>query len=134
MKQTFEEFIAIVEKRLARDPWVRDANISGFSEHIALEAKELLDATKANDIEQIKEELGDVIMNCVHACKLAEEQGLFTLRDVFQTANEKMKRRCPYVLDEEHKPLTKEEAVRLWKEAKKIEKEEAQRRKSQTLK
>lgn len=133
MKQTFDEFITLVEKRIERDPWVRDANIQGFCTGIENEAKELAEAWKTNDPTLIKEEIGDIIMNAVLLCRLAEEQQLFTFKDVLVAANEKMKRRCPFILDTEHKPLTIKEAVRIWKEAKKKEKEE-KLLKSQTLK
>ncbi|MEK6868234.1 MAG: MazG nucleotide pyrophosphohydrolase domain-containing protein [Nanoarchaeota archaeon] len=103
-------------------------------QNIELEARELIEAMKTKDYEHIKEELGDVLMDWAHACKLAEEQGLFTIKDVLDAVNEKIKRRKPYVLDAEKKEMTKEEAVRIWKEVKKKEKEMKETRKSQTLK
>jgi tetrapyrrole methylase family protein/MazG family protein len=135
MKQTFEEFIELINKSTDRDPWVRDTNIEGYCYNIEIEAKELIEAMKTKDYEHVKEELGDVLMDWAHACKLAEEQGLFTIKDVFNAVNEKIKRRKPYVLDSEKKEITKEEAVRIWKEVKKKEKEQkSQSQKSQTLK
>src|SRR3989338_6557275 len=124
MKQTFEEFIALIDKSTDRDPWVRDTNIEGYCYNIDLEVKELLEAMKAKDYEHVKEELGDVLMDWAHACKLAEEQGLFTLKDVLLSINEKMKRRRPYLLEAEKREISKEESVRIWKEVKKKEKEE----------
>ncbi len=123
MKQKFEEFIELITKSTDRDPWVRDTNIEGYCYNIDLEVKELLEAMKTKDYEHVKEELGDVLMDWAHACKLAEEQGLFTLKDVLTAVNEKMKRRRPYLLDAEKKNITKEESVRIWKDAKKKEKE-----------
>ena len=124
MKQTFEEFIALIDKSTDRDPWVRDTNIEGYCYNIDLEVKELLEAMKTKDYEHVKEELGDVLMDWAHACKLAEEQGLFTLKDVLLSINEKMKRRRPYLLEAEKREISKEESVRIWKEVKKKEKEE----------
>ncbi len=136
MKKTFEEFIDLINKSTDRDPWVRDTNIEGYCQNIEIEAKELIDAMKTKDYEHIKEELGDVLMNWAHACKLAEEQGFFTLKDVLLTINEKMKRRRPYLFEAEKSEISKEESVKIWKEVKKKEKEEKLQRlqKSQTLK
>ncbi len=133
MKQTFEEFIELINKSTDRDPWVRDTNIEGYCYNIELEAKELTEAMQTKDFDHVKEELGDVLMDWAHACKLAEEQGLFTFKDVLLTINEKMKRRRPYLLEAEKREISKEESVRIWKEVKKKEKEE-KLLKSQTLK
>src|SRR3989338_2767237 len=134
MKKTFEEFIDLINKSTDRDPWVRDTNIEGYCQNIEIEARELIEAMKTKDYDHIKEELGDVLMDWAHACKLAEEQGLFTIKDVLDAVNEKIKRRKPYVLDDKKKDMTKEEAVRIWKEVKKKEKETREAQKSQTLK
>ena len=134
MKKTFEEFIDLINKSTDRDPWVRDTNIEGYCQNIEIEARELIEAMKTKDYDHIKEELGDVLMDWAHACKLAEEQGLLTIKDVLDAVNEKIKRRKPYVLDDKKKDMTKEEAVRIWKEVKKKEKETREAQKSQTLK
>src|SRR3989338_9245334 len=124
MKKTFEEFIDLINKSTDRDPWVRDTNIEGYCQNIEIEARELIEAMKTKDYDHIKEELGDVLMDWAHACKLAEEQGLFTIKDVLLSINEKMKRRRPYLLEAEKREISKEESVRIWKEVKKKEKEE----------
>lgn len=72
--------------------------------------------------DNLKEELGDLLLQVIfHAC-LAEKEGLFDLQDVARAAYEKMIRRHPHVfhepmLDKDVKPVTG------WEEIKKLEKE-----------
>ena len=72
--------------------------------------------------DNLKEELGDLLLQVIfHAC-LAEKEGLFDLQDVARTAYEKMIRRHPHVfhepmLDADGRPVTD------WEEIKKLEKE-----------
>ena len=71
--------------------------------------------------ENLKEELGDLLLQVVFQAQLAQEEGLFSLEDVAQAAADKMVRRHPHVfhkpmLDDAGKPLTG------WKEIKAQEK------------
>ncbi|MFV0635775.1 MazG nucleotide pyrophosphohydrolase domain-containing protein [Mitsuokella sp. WILCCON 0060] len=71
--------------------------------------------------ENLKEELGDLLLQVVFHAQLAEEEGLFSLADVAETVSAKMIRRHPHVfhepmLDENGRPLTE------WKEIKAQEK------------
>ena len=70
----------------------------------------------------MKEEFGDILNDVVHAVLLAEKEGLFTLNDVLEGINEKLKRRKPYLLDAEPKNISKEEARRIWNKVKAMEK------------
>ena len=60
----------------------------------------ILDQT--GDAANLKEELGDLLLQVVFHAVLAEEEGLFTLEDVAQTAADKMIRRHPHVFDGAH--------------------------------
>ena len=72
--------------------------------------------------DNLKEELGDLLLQVIfHAC-LAEKEGLFTLQDVARASADKMVRRHPHIF---HKPLTNEngQPVTDWKDIKKLEKQ-----------
>ena len=72
--------------------------------------------------DNLKEELGDLLLQVIfHAC-LAEKEGLFTLQDVAKASADKMVRRHPHIF---HEPLTDENGrpVTDWKAIKKIEKQ-----------
>lgn len=78
--------------------------------------------TATGKADNLKEELGDLLLQVIfHAC-LAEKEGLFTLQDVTKASADKMVRRHPRIF---HKPLTDEngQPVTDWKDIKKLEKQ-----------
>ena len=82
----------------------------------------MMQALQKKDYQNLKEELGDVLFDLAHVCFLAEKEGLFTMQDVFETINHKIKRRKPYLLAAEHQLITKEEDRRIRLEVKEMEK------------
>ncbi len=78
-------------------PWdLRQTSLS-IAPHTLDETHEVLDAIESGDIENLKEELGDLLFNIVFHARIAEEQGDFNFDDVVQTIVEKMIRRHPHV-------------------------------------
>ena len=65
------------------------------------ETHELSEAIVANDGMEIKKELGDLAMHILFYCKLAEEQGLFSTADVYNTICEKLISRHPFIYDKD---------------------------------
>lgn len=78
-------------------PWDRKQSHASLKEFLREEAAELLDAIDAKDDENIREELGDVLLQVVFHCQIAEEAGKYNLQDAAQTCCEKMLRRHPHV-------------------------------------
>ena len=77
---------------------------------------------KTGDATNLKEELGDLLLQVIFHSVIAEEEGLFTLEDVAKTISEKMIRRHPHVFSGvEFK--TPEERHAAWENIKKTEKE-----------
>ena len=77
---------------------------------------------ETGDPENLKEELGDLLMQVVmHAC-IAEEEGYFTLDDVIDGISQKMIRRHPHVFADEKYPGRENERLK-WEEIKSKEKE-----------
>lgn len=101
-------------------PWDKAQTAESFGACFAGEAAELLDAIDRNDSAGICEECGDVLMNVFFQIVLAEEQKLFTFRDVWQGINDKMVRRHAHIFGD-RKAETPEEVARLWQEMKKLE-------------
>ncbi|MBO4506147.1 MAG: nucleotide pyrophosphohydrolase [Lachnospiraceae bacterium] len=77
---------------------------------------------KTGDPANLKEELGDLLLQVVFHAVIAEEEGLFTLDDVAATVSEKMIRRHPHVFGD-MQFATEEELLNAWAEIKKKEKE-----------
>jgi ATP diphosphatase len=61
------------------------------------EAYEVADAIARSDTADLKDELGDLLLQIVFHSRIAEEAGAFTLRDVVQSISDKMERRHPHI-------------------------------------
>ena len=123
----FEEFRNIIARLRSPDgcPWDREQTHVSLKKPCIEEAAEvicginILDQT--GDAENLKEELGDLLMQVVMHAQIAEEEGLFTMDDVIQTVSDKMIRRHPHVFGSAQ-VSGPEEAYSSWTEIKKQEK------------
>ena len=78
-------------------PWDKEQTHESLKPFMIEEASEVLDAIDENDLENLKEELGDVLMNIFLHAQIAKENDDFTIQDVAQVVSEKMIRRHPHV-------------------------------------
>ena len=78
-------------------PWDREQTIHSLRNNTIEETFELADAITDNDMEGIKEELGDLFLHIVFYSKIAEEQGAFNLADVANGVCDKLIYRHPHV-------------------------------------
>ena len=76
---------------------------------------------ETKDPENLKEELGDLLLQVMFHAVIAEEEGLFTFNDIAKTVSEKMLRRHPHVFGD-MKYASDEELREAWNEIKKEEK------------
>ncbi|RLG13762.1 MAG: hypothetical protein DRN66_03570 [Candidatus Nanohalarchaeota archaeon] len=120
MKQTFENFIELIKISCKKDPWTKNAGIKGYCHELRKESEEAIEAVEKKDDENLKEELGDILLDWVHICVMAEEKKLFLVNDVIEGATDKINRRKPYLKTGQN--LSAEEARRIWLEVKEKEK------------
>ncbi len=102
--------------------WDRAQDFESMKECLKNESREVLDAIDNKDYENLKEELGDVLLQVVMNSEIASEKGLFDFNDVVQGICEKLIRRHPHVFGDEKRPSTPEESLKLWRKVKEIEK------------
>ena len=104
--------------RLRRDcPWDQKQTNHSLIPYAIEESYELGEAVQSDDDEDIKGELGDVLLQVVFHCQMYAEQGRFDLSDVITTLQEKLIRRHPHVFEAE--TLTDDAAVKVrWDEIK----------------
>jgi len=123
-KEQFAEMISIIAK--LRGPegclWDRKQTLETLAPNIIEEAKEVSDAVEAKDMDNLCEELGDLFMVILMNIEIAKEKGLFTCSDVLDGAIEKFTRRHPHVFGDV-KVNNSDEALAVWKQMKKEEKE-----------
>jgi len=121
------DLIRMVDTLLGEDgcPWDRKQTVEDFTKYVRNESQEVLDAIEANDWDNLREEVGDLMFLCVFLCRVAEKEGRFTLKESVEYLIEKMIRRHPHVFSDT-KVSGPDEVVDNWNEIKKREKGEEQ--------
>jgi MazG family protein len=85
-----------------RDPqtgcaWDREQTFATIAPYTVEEAYEVADAVERNDLHDLKDELGDLLLQVVFHARMAEELGAFDFEDVASAISDKMIRRHPHV-------------------------------------
>ena len=114
-----DSLMAILRKLRAPDgcPWDREQTRQSLVRHLEGECAELIYAIDREDVPNIREELGDVLMNLLFQVVVAEEKGEFTLSEVWQEIIDKMIRRHAHVFGSE-KASNAAEVAQLWQKIK----------------
>ena len=82
-------------------PWDLEQTFATIAPYTVEEAYEVADAIERNDLADLKDELGDLLLQVVFHSRIAEEQGAFAFDDVARAINAKMIRRHPHVFADE---------------------------------
>jgi tetrapyrrole methylase family protein/MazG family protein/ATP diphosphatase len=82
-------------------PWDVEQTFATIAPYTVEEAYEVADAIERGDLSDLKEELGDLLLQVVFHARMAEEQGAFDFDGVANAINDKMVRRHPHVFAEE---------------------------------
>ena len=78
-------------------PWDLEQSFETIAPYTIEEAYEVADAIARRDLVDLKDELGDLLLQVVYHARLAEEQGAFAFGDVVEAVTKKMIRRHPHV-------------------------------------
>ena len=107
-------------------PWDREQTHESLKPACIEEAAEVINGinilTKTGKSENLKEELGDLLLQVIFHCSLAEEEGLFTLEEVAKVSADKMIRRHPHVFHQPMKDVNGDD-ITDWSEIKRLEKQ-----------
>jgi ATP diphosphatase len=104
-------------------PWDLEQSFETIAPYTLEEAYEVADAIAHGDLDQLREELGDLLLQVVFHARIAQEQGAFDFGDVVQSITEKLIRRHPHVFADEQGETA--QAVKgLWEQIKAAEKAE----------
>jgi len=98
-------------------PWDLEQNFATIAPYTLEEAYEVADAIARDDLVDLKEELGDLLLQVAFHARMAEEQRAFDFGDVVQAITEKLIRRHPHVFGDE-RSQTPEEVKGLWERIK----------------
>ena len=105
-RHTFTGFVEIIKALRAEGgcPWDREQTHDSLRPCMTEEAAELLAAIRiynqTGNAENMREELGDILLQAVMHSVIAQEEGLFTIDDVIEEVSRKMIRRHPHVFGE----------------------------------
>ncbi len=78
-------------------PWDRAQTLESIVPHTLEEAYEVADAVACGEPEELRDELGDLLLQVVFLSRIAEEQGWFDFGDVVAAISDKLERRHPHV-------------------------------------
>lgn len=112
-----------------RDPhggceWDLAQDFASIAPYTIEEAHEVADAIARGDFEDLRDELGDLLLQVVYHSRMAEEQGAFAFGDVVEAVTRKMIRRHPHVFADEHGNLTPAGVTSAWERIKAEERAE----------
>lgn len=100
MKQKTEalgRLIEIMDRLRTECPWDREQTMESLRNNTIEECFELTDAIMDGDLNEVKKELGDLLLHIVFYSKIGEEQGVFDISDVANAISDKLIYRHPHV-------------------------------------
>jgi len=126
------EIMAALRDPKSGCPWDLEQTFATIAPFTLEEAAEVADAIARNDLEDLREELGDLLLQVVFHARMAEEAGAFAFPDVVQAITEKLIRRHPHVFGNA-RHLSPDEVKKIWDQIKITEKtERAKKREAET--
>jgi XTP/dITP diphosphohydrolase len=96
----FAKLLEIMSKLRADCPWDKTQTLESLRYLTIEETYELSDAILNNDLDEIKKELGDLLLHIVFYAKIGEEQNAFTIDDVIESINQKLISRHPHIFSD----------------------------------
>jgi nucleoside triphosphate diphosphatase len=105
-------------------PWDLEQNFATVAPYTIEEAFEVAETIARGDLDDLREELGDLLLQVVFHARMAEEQNAFAFGDVVEAITRKMIRRHPHVFGDESGKLTPSDVKGNWERIKAEEKAE----------
>ena len=105
-------------------PWDLEQDFSTIAPYTIEEAYEVADAIARGDLDDLRDELGDLLLQVVFHARMAEEQNAFSFGDVVEAVTRKMIRRHPHVFADADGKLTPADVKGAWDRIKAEEKAE----------
>jgi MazG family protein len=93
----FQELLEIMDELREKCPWDKEQTLESLRKLTIEETYELGDAILKNDLQEIKKELGDLMLHIVFYSKIGSEKGEFHIGDVLKGINEKLIYRHPHI-------------------------------------
>ena len=95
------EIMAALRDPVTGCPWDKEQTFATIAPYTVEEAHEVADAIAREDLDDLRDELGDLLLQVVYHARLAEEIGAFAFPDVVEAITRKLIRRHPHVFGDE---------------------------------
>jgi len=118
------EIMAALRTPVTGCPWDLEQNFASIAPYTIEEAYEVADAIARGDLDDLRDELGDLLLQVVYHARMAEEQNAFAFGDVVESVTRKMIRRHPHVFADENGVVTSGHVEGNWDRIKAEEKAE----------
>lgn len=120
MSARLQELLSIMARLRAPDgcPWDREQSFASIAPYTIEEAYEVADAIQRGDLEDLRDELGDLLLQVVFHAQMASEAGHFDFDGVAAAICEKLIRRHPHVFRDPRSGMTAADQSRTWEDIK----------------
>ena len=130
MPERFDKVVAIMAQLRAPGgcPWDRKQTHESLKPYLIEETYEALDTIDRRDFPQLKEELGDVLLQVLFHSQIGTEAGTFTMNEVLEQLGDKLVRRHPHVFGDAatgSPTLNSDQVVHRWEDIKRAERKNA---------
>lgn len=98
--EKFKEIVLIIERLRKECPWDREQTFESLRNYTIEEAFELSDAVFKKNSDEIKKELGDLLLHVIMYSEIAKETNMFELKDVIENLTKKLIYRHPHIFGE----------------------------------
>ena len=118
-----DKLLAVMRELREKCPWDQQQTPQSLTPYAIEEAYEVEAAIRVGQPEEIRDELGDLLLQVVFQAQMYSEQGAFDFNDVVHSITEKLIRRHPHVFQAENfSQLNSADVMLLWKQIKQQEK------------
>ncbi|MGB9192193.1 MULTISPECIES: nucleoside triphosphate pyrophosphohydrolase [unclassified Acinetobacter] len=119
-----DKLLAVMRELREKCPWDQQQTPQSLTRYVIEEAYEVEAAVRAGNANEVRDELGDLLLQVVFQSQMYSEQGAFDFNDVVNAISEKLIRRHPHVFQaEQYSQLSVEDVSVLWKQIKQQEKQ-----------
>ncbi|ANE03597.1 MazG nucleotide pyrophosphohydrolase domain-containing protein [Corynebacterium crudilactis] len=108
------EAVGVMQAAVSRGEWEREQTHESLIPYLEEESQEFIEAIEIGNDKEMKNELGDVLLQVLFHAEIAARQGRFDIFDVAASFVAKMKSRSPYLFDGSTGIVDSEEQERLW--------------------
>ncbi|WP_122900357.1 nucleoside triphosphate pyrophosphohydrolase [Acinetobacter sp. B51(2017)] len=119
-----QQLLEIMRELREKCPWDREQTPLSLTRYAIEEAYEVEDAVRGGQVDDIRDELGDLLLQVVFQAQMYSEQGAFDFNDVVNAISQKLIRRHPHVFEtEKFKQMSPAQVSELWHQIKAKEKQ-----------